>query len=151
MEKEKIKALYFDKVAKLNVGNLIKILSPMRKPELFDYLMSSNTLLLGLKDHPAFALTIPSKVFDYLAMNRPIVAMVSGEAASLLRENPYNKIVPPEDGKALTAELVQLINGVFPSEYPISNHSLLKQTYTREKNTICLEHVLERASSVEGS
>ena len=135
------------KIARLGAGDQIKVLAPMGKSDLFEYLRASNTLLMGLKDHPALALTIPSKVFDYLAADRPIIAMVAGEAAQLLRNNPYNRIIKPGDGVALTNEFITLTTREYPSEYPISNYSFLKASFIREENTTRLEGVLKHASA----
>ena len=135
------------KIAKLELDDHIRMLPPMGKAELFEYMAASNTLLMGLKSHPALALTIPSKVFDYLAVNRPIIAMVTGEAARLVRENPYNRVIEPGNGEALAKEFRRLTSREYPSKYPISNHSLLKTSFTREENTMRLEDVLRRVST----
>jgi len=135
------------KIAEFGVGDQIRILPPMGKAELFEYMRASNTLLMGLRSHPALALTIPSKVFDYLAVNRPIIAMVTGEAARLVRDNSYNRVIEPGNGEALAKEFRRLTSREYPSKYPISNHSLLKTSFTREENTMRLEDVLRRAST----
>ena len=135
------------KIAEFGVGDQIRILPPMGKTELFEYMRASNTLLMGLRSHPALALTIPSKVFDYLAVNRPIIAMVTGEAARLVRDNSYNRVIEPGNGEALAKEFRRLTSREYPSKYPISNHSLLRTSFTREENTMRLEDVLRRAST----
>jgi glycosyltransferase involved in cell wall biosynthesis len=61
----------------------------------------ADALLLHLGDDPLFAITIPSKTQFYLAMGRPIVAGVAGEAAALLRESGAALVVPPGDAAAL--------------------------------------------------
>lgn len=54
----------------------------------------ADALLLHLRDDPLFAITIPSKTQFYLAMGRPIVAGVNGEAAELLRASGAARVVP---------------------------------------------------------
>ena len=68
----------------------------------------SDALLLHLAADPLFAITIPSKTQYYLAMGRPIVAAVSGEAAQLLRDSGAALVVPPADPNALAAAIMQL-------------------------------------------
>jgi glycosyltransferase involved in cell wall biosynthesis len=44
---------------------------------------------------------VPSKTQFYLAMGRPIVAAVNGEAGDILREAGSGIVVPPGDPAAL--------------------------------------------------
>ena len=63
----------------------------------------ADALLLTLRDDPLFAITLPSKLQFYLAMGRPIVAAVGGEAADLLRASGAAIVSPPGDAVALAA------------------------------------------------
>jgi glycosyltransferase involved in cell wall biosynthesis len=65
-------------------------------------------LLLHLAHDPLFAITIPSKTQFYMAMGRPIVAGVAGEAADLLRESGAAFVAPPEDAEALAQAICDL-------------------------------------------
>lgn len=69
---------------------------------------AADALLLHLRDDPLFAITIPSKTQFYLAMGRPIVAGVAGEAADLLRRSGAALIAPPGDAAALARILVEI-------------------------------------------
>lgn len=64
-------------------------------------LARADALLIHLADDPLFAITIPSKTQLYLAMGRPIVAGIAGEAAALLDRSGAAHVVPPEDAVAL--------------------------------------------------
>jgi len=76
--------------------------------EIVEVFARADGLLLHLADDPLFAITIPSKTQFYLAMGRPIVAGVGGEAADLLRESGVALIAPPEDPEALAAAICAL-------------------------------------------
>ena len=67
-----------------------------------------DTLLLHLAHDPLFAITIPSKTQSYLAMGRPIMAGVAGEAAEFLREFGAALTAPPEDAEALAQAICAL-------------------------------------------
>jgi glycosyltransferase involved in cell wall biosynthesis len=69
---------------------------------------AADALLLHLRDDPLFAITIPSKTQFYLAMGRPIVAGVAGEAADLLRRSGAALVAPPGDAAALARILVEI-------------------------------------------
>jgi colanic acid biosynthesis glycosyl transferase WcaI len=61
----------------------------------------ADALLVHLADDPLFEITIPSKTQFYLAMGRPIVAGVSGEAARILEQSGAALVVPPCNAEAL--------------------------------------------------
>lgn len=54
-------------------------------PEIGEILNLADVLLVHLKDVPLFQITIPSKIQAYLAVGRPILAGVRGDAAELIR------------------------------------------------------------------
>jgi glycosyltransferase involved in cell wall biosynthesis len=68
----------------------------------------ADALLLHLGDDPLFAITIPSKTQYYLAMGRPIVAAVNGEAARILRDSGAAILVPPTDPQALADAMMRM-------------------------------------------
>ena len=57
---------------------------------------------------PLFRSFIPSKIFEILACNRPILASLEGEAAEILRASGAAVVVPPEDVNALGRRLRSL-------------------------------------------
>jgi len=76
--------------------------------EILRIFASADALLLHLRDDPLFAITIPSKTQTYLAMGRPIVAGIAGEAADLLTMSGAAIVVPPGDPDALACAFRQL-------------------------------------------
>jgi colanic acid biosynthesis glycosyl transferase WcaI len=57
---------------------------------------SSDAVLIHLRDDPLFASVIPSKIFEAMAMARPIILGVTGESAELVHEAGCGIIVQPE-------------------------------------------------------
>ena len=49
-------------------------------------MQSASVLLFSLKDEPCFNLTVPSKVQFYMAQGKPILAMINGDGADLVKE-----------------------------------------------------------------
>jgi glycosyltransferase involved in cell wall biosynthesis len=76
--------------------------------EIIRVFAAADALLLHLGDDPLFAITIPSKTQFYLAMGRPIVAAVNGEAAEVLRESGAALVVAPGDPVELAGAIQQL-------------------------------------------
>ena len=69
---------------------------------------NADILLLTLKDVPIFALTVPAKLQAYMSSGKPIVAMINGEGADLIKEADCGWSVPAEDSKALADLLLKL-------------------------------------------
>jgi glycosyltransferase involved in cell wall biosynthesis len=58
---------------------------------------SADVVLVPLRDIPVFETFIPSKMFEILACERPIVASVRGEARRILERSGGAVVVDPED------------------------------------------------------
>lgn len=64
--------------------------------------------LVPLRDVPLFSTFIPSKMFELMSAELPIVASVRGEAAEILAESGGADVVPPEDSAAIAAAIRRL-------------------------------------------
>ena len=67
--------------------------SPVRRSELLERYRSADVLFLHLNDSPAYRKVLPSKLFEYAATGKPILAGVAGQAAEFLRDNVENAAV----------------------------------------------------------
>lgn len=65
----------------------------------------ADVLFLSLKDSPIFALTVPAKLTAYMSAGKPIVAMINGEGADVIRRAGCGWTVPAEDSAALATTL----------------------------------------------
>ena len=76
----------------------IELLPPTGRKELMNYYKDSHFLFLHLNDYKAFEKVLPSKIFEYGAMDKPIIAGVGGFAAEFIRKHLTNYILfPPGD------------------------------------------------------
>jgi glycosyltransferase involved in cell wall biosynthesis len=75
-----------------------------RKPrgEMQRYFNASDFLIVSLVDKAIFSLTVPAKLQTYIAAKKPIVAILKGETAMLVRENKLGFCVEPDDIEAIT-------------------------------------------------
>jgi colanic acid biosynthesis glycosyl transferase WcaI len=73
-------------------------------------LAACDALLVILRDDPLFQITIPSKLYEYMAAGKPIVCSVGGEAAELVTEAGCGLTVRPGDGCALAGGVLQLMS-----------------------------------------
>ena len=65
------------------------------------FFAGADAMLVSLKKEPIFAMTIPGKLQSYLAAGRPIIAMLDGEGARLLKEAEAGVCCDPGDPVAL--------------------------------------------------
>lgn len=70
----------------------------------------AEVLLVSLKDEPIFAMTIPGKLQSYLAAGLPILAMLNGEGAEIIRRSGAGLSCPAGDGRALAASVLELVS-----------------------------------------
>jgi colanic acid biosynthesis glycosyl transferase WcaI len=75
------------------------------KQEVVDYWRLCDVALVVLRDTPLFSHVLPSKMFEAMGMERPIILGVRGESKQVLEAAGAGIPVPPEDEKALTAAI----------------------------------------------
>lgn len=98
-----------DALSEASVTN-VELLSPVPRIKLMDHYREANFLFMHLNDLNAFQKVLPSKVFEYGAIGKPILAGVSGHAAAFCHENLPDAIVfEPLDADALVAGVQSLL------------------------------------------
>lgn len=80
----------------------VEVLPPVARPNLIQHYRSADILFLHLNDYEAFLKVLPSKIFEYASLGKPIWAGVAGYAAEFLREHVSNVAVfaPCKDADA---------------------------------------------------
>jgi glycosyltransferase involved in cell wall biosynthesis len=83
----------------VHLNNVTNIVFLGKKPrnEMYKYFKSSDFLIVSLIDEPIFSLTVPAKVQTYIAANRPILAIIKGDTADIVRENNLGYCANPND------------------------------------------------------
>jgi colanic acid biosynthesis glycosyl transferase WcaI len=61
----------------------------------------ADVLLVHLKDHPLFNMTIPSKTQAYMASGKPVLMAVRGDAAQLVIQSGGGLVCEPEDPRSI--------------------------------------------------
>lgn len=103
-EKQKLLQLKND----LNLGN-VTFLDQIEKQKLPYYYRLADVILVTLRDLPLFRCVIPSKIFEIMAMRRPILISVDGEARDLVVNQAQAGIfVEPENPTAMKEALLRL-------------------------------------------
>jgi len=76
-----------------NRTNNVKTLDPVSRNELLKYYQESDFLFLHLNDYEAFKKVLPSKIFEYAATSKPMIAGVGGYAADFIEKHVDNAIL----------------------------------------------------------
>ena len=91
-------------------GLSARVTAPGRfPPEAMPALLArSSALLVSLVRSPIMSQTVPSKVQDYLAAGRPIIASLDGEGARVVNAAGAGIACPAEDADALAAAVLRI-------------------------------------------
>ena len=88
----------------------VELLPPVPRTSLLDHYREADILFLHLNDLDAFRKVLPSKVFEYAATEKPILAGVAGHAAEFLSEHlPDAEVFEPLDADAMTKAIDRLL------------------------------------------
>ena len=88
----------------------VMMLDPMPRDELIQQYNNADILFLHLDDNLAFKKVLPSKIFEYAAIGKPILAGVSGYAESFINEFIDNaKVFPPCNAKRAIEAMNKLV------------------------------------------
>ena len=129
-----------NKVAASNVS----ILDPMPRSQLFAQYREADILFLHLNDFKAFRKVLPSKIFEYAATGKPILAGVGGYAADFLLEHvPGVEVFEPCDVEGMRAGLERLLRGPRMIDRAMFCSRYLRKNIMREMATDVLALVQE--------
>jgi len=86
----------------------VQFLEPVSKDKVRDHYAMADVCLLPLRDIKLFDGFIPSKMFEMMAMERPIIGAVRGEAATILRRSNGAVVVEPENATQISQAILEL-------------------------------------------
>lgn len=101
--------------------------APVDRRELHALYRDSDVLFLHLNDLPAFRKVLPSKIFEYAATGKPILAGVAGHAADFLREVPGVWVFDPCDIRTAFTCLESMTRTEFDRNTFIQQHLRSRQ------------------------
>lgn len=88
----------------------ISILSAVPQKEVVGILNGADVLVIHLKDAPLFSFTIPSKVQFYMAVGKPILAGLNGEARGIVVEAGAGIAAAPGDATSLEEAMRRFVS-----------------------------------------
>jgi len=124
------------------IENLVHLLPPLSYRDALQDSANADGLLLfqaACCDHQ-----IPAKVFEYLRIAKPILALTSheGDTASLLRQTGGATIVDSADWQAIYRALPEFLKAAETDAHPQPDRSLVER-YSRKTQAKALAHLLD--------
>ena len=99
-DREKLEA----EVAQRGLDNVV-MLGLQPRDAMPDWIASIDLLLVLLRDLPVFETVIPSKIFEFLAQERPVVLAARGEIRRLMEEAEGALVIDPENVDQMVAAI----------------------------------------------
>ncbi|GAB2853476.1 glycosyltransferase family 4 protein [Pseudoduganella ginsengisoli] len=115
--------------AGLGITN-VRFLPPVPMTEVGVVLERADALLVHLKNDPLFTITIPSKTQAYMAVGKPLLMAVDGDAAELVRESKAGLAIVSEDPHSIAEKVLQLAS--MPPEHRVAMGQRAKEFYEKE-------------------
>lgn len=136
--REKLEQLSSD----LGISDKVNFVGAMPKKDALKMMLEAGTMLIPLMSSKAFRVTVPSKVFDNLALERPIISNIEGEGADILKSTGANTVVASGDVDAMANGFISVRKN-WETLYKQSkdNRLLVEKRFTREKSVEALEIV----------
>ena len=95
---------------------------------------ASDFLIVSLIDNPVFSATVPGKTQTYIAAKKPILAIINGETADIVRDNNLGFYADPSNIKMISKLFQECIDmpDSQKEEFSINCKKLLKTTFNKE-------------------
>lgn len=78
--------------------------------EINRYLQGSDFLVVSLINEEIFSLTVPAKTQTYISAGKPIIAIINGEVASIIKKNKLGLVCSPNSIKEIKSTFIEAIN-----------------------------------------
>ena len=115
------------------VSSMIRMTGLLRKSEMATVLASSDCLLVHLKKTELFESVIPSKIFEAMAMERPLVMGVQGESADIVKRSESGIQIEPENEDDLVAAVLELCDSAMVYDrLSSSGRPFVSENYSRD-------------------
>lgn len=97
-----------DEIKRRSLQNCVLMLGRHPLERMPSFFKHANALLVSLKDEPIFSMTIPGKIQSYLAAGIPVVAMLNGEGAEVVKNSKSGLTCAAGDDEGLAAAVLNL-------------------------------------------
>jgi glycosyltransferase involved in cell wall biosynthesis len=128
----------------------VRFLGRYPEPSMPNLYALADVLLVHLKDEPLFRITIPHKIFAYMASGKPILAAVHGDAADVVTQAGAGLTCPPQDVQAIAAAARKLFSMSESERRRMGDCGLIAAQTTYNRDTLVGEIERVLLSAVNG-
>ena len=119
------------------------ILDEIPREKIADFISAADCCLVPLKKNPTFLGALPSKMFDCMACEQPVVLSVDGEARRVLEKSGGGFFVEPGNSDQMVQAILKLKTDPLLREKMGQNGRLFVEThYSRKQKAVELEEIL---------
>lgn len=127
-----------------NLTNVI-FTGEIPKEKMSEYFSLADYGIIPLKNIKVFERTIPSKLFDYMSANLPIILGVRGEAKEILEKSEAGICFEPDNVEDLVDKIIYLKNNKSEmSQMKIKGRDFVKTNFDRSKLAEKLDEVFAK-------
>ncbi len=138
-----------DFVRSHNITNVI-FTGEIAKENMSEYLSLSDCGIIPLKKIEVFERTIPSKLFDYMSANLPIILGVKGEAKEILENSDTGIYYEPENVDDLVEKILYLKeNNLLLKKFSENGRKTVSEKFNRMKLAEKLEEIIVDVGNVK--
>ncbi|MGO1372194.1 MAG: glycosyltransferase family 4 protein [Senegalia sp. (in: firmicutes)] len=113
----------------------VKFMGVLSKKYVFEELLKSNLGFIHLKDLEIFKTVIPSKIFEYMLAELPIVGGVNGYISQMISEHKIGVVSNPYDYEGISNNILSLIKQEnIVNDIVKNQNELLKQEFIWDEN-----------------
>ena len=132
-------------VVESNLGDMVRFTGRLPKSEMPMVLASSDCLLIHLKKTDLFATVIPSKIFETMAMERPLVMGVQGESADIVEDSGAGIGMESDNEQQLVDAVLKLKDdGDLRNRLCQNGRKFVKKHFTRDSLAKKMLEVMEQ-------
>jgi glycosyltransferase involved in cell wall biosynthesis len=95
-----------EKEIKINDLTNVILIPPVSRTDVIKYIMLFDVMIIPLVHRDIFKITIPSKLYESMAAEIPILLCVDGEARKIMEEAKCGIFVEPENDKMLSEKVM---------------------------------------------
>jgi glycosyltransferase involved in cell wall biosynthesis len=126
------------------LSNLV-LMDQVAREEIADYISAADCCLVPLKNKKVFRGALPSKMFDIMACQRPVILSVDGEARDLLDKVGAGIFVEPENVEQLQQAILRLKSDrALCERMGRAGRSFVENHFSRRQSAITLEGILQQ-------
>ena len=134
---------YKEWIKKLELQNIVKCIGNISHKECIKYLQSSSILLaIPSADEP---LTIPGKIYEYMAIGKPILMLSAEECAAsdLIKKHKVGTVVPPDDVDATKSVILKYYDEFKKGNLQHKASEIILQSFDRRFLTFQLSKIFD--------